>query len=113
MSTVSEFEDWLLNGLARCEEDEWALTNAREEIVTTLRPDEAYDALAGALELTGRQDSPFRFANCCWFVLALARKADTTQLPSSAFSVVPALKSKAKLLCEQHELERVLAWFRV
>jgi len=113
LNAVSEYEDWLVNDLARSEKDEWCLTNAREEIVTRLKPDEAYAALVSALELTVKQDSPFYFANCCWFVLALARKADTTQFPSDAFSIIPALESKARLLCEQHALEGVFTWFRI
>lgn len=113
MHAVKELEEWLLNGLARCENDEWALANARDGIVTAISPWEAYDALAKALELTESQDSPFCFANGCFFVLALARKADTTHLSPEALSVIPALKAKAKLLHEQYELESVLAWFRV
>jgi len=113
LSAVSEFESWLLDGQARCEKDEWVLTSAREEIVRGLKPDEAYAALASALELTEKQDSPFYFANCCWFILALARKADTTQLPSAALSVIPGLASKASLLGEQGELEEMCAWFRI
>lgn len=110
---MNEFENWLLNARVRCENDEWALTNAREEIVTTMTPEEAYDALAAAFELMEKQESPFCFANCCWFVLALARKADTTQLPPEVLPIISALKSKANLLREQHELEKVLTWFRV
>lgn len=113
MSAVIEFEDWLLDGLARCEKDEWALTTARQEIVRRLKPDEAYAALASALELMEKQDYPFYFANCCWFVLALARKADTTQFPSDVLSIIPALESKATLLGEQSELEEVFTWFRI
>lgn len=113
LSAVIEFEDWLLDGLARSETDEWALTTAREKIVRRLKPDEAYAALASALELTEKQNHPFYFANCCWFVLDLARKADTTQFPSEVLSVIPALQSKASLLGEQSELEKVFTWFRI
>ncbi|MBK5396151.1 hypothetical protein JFU47_05335 [Pseudomonas sp. TH39(2020)] len=113
MSVVSEFEDCLENELARSENDEWFLSHTREAIIARLEPDEAYAALAFALKLTAKQDSPFHFASCCWFVLALARKADTTQLPTDAFSIVPALETKAGQLCEQHELEEVFKWFRV
>lgn len=89
------------------------MTAAREEIVRRLKSDEAYAALASALELTEKQDHPFYFANYCWFVLALARKADTTQFPSDVLSVIPALESKATLLGEQSELEEVFTWFRI
>lgn len=113
MHAISEFENWLLNGLVHCKNDEWALANAREEIVEAISPWEAYDALAESLELMERQNNPLCFANCCWFVVALARRADTTQFPPEARSVIPALKSKAKLLHEEYELESVLAWFRI
>jgi hypothetical protein len=113
LCAINDFENRLLNARAHCENDEWALTKAREAIVTTMSPGEAYGALAGALELIEKQDSPFCFANCCWFVLDMARKADTTQFPPEALPIISALKSKANLLREQHELERVLMWFRI
>jgi hypothetical protein len=110
---MKDFQNCLLKARDRCEDDEWALMNAREEIVRTMTPGEAHDALAAALKLTEEQDSPFCFANCCWLILALARTADTTQLPTEALPIISALKSKANLLHEQHELEEVLKWFRI
>jgi hypothetical protein len=78
-----------------------------------LKPDEAYAAPTSALELTEKQDHPFHLANCCWFVPALARKADTTQFPSDVLSVIPTPESKATLLGEQSELKEIFTWFRI
>lgn len=110
---MKEFRNFLLKARDHCENDEWALMNAREEIVRTMTPGEAYDALATAVKLTEEQDRPFCFANCCWLILALARKADTTQFPPEALPIISPLKSKANLQREQHELEEVFKWFRI
>ncbi|MFK2903319.1 hypothetical protein ISP17_05045 [Dyella ginsengisoli] len=115
MSVVSDFEEALAHGLANLDADEWAIAKAQDAILAKLDPHEAFLGITGMLQVAAKQEYPFCFAACCWFVLSLARKADTSEFPSDAKIILPALEARAALLGEQcsNELAKVLAWFRL
>ncbi len=115
MSVVSDFEEALTHGLASLDTNEWAIAKAQDAILAKLDPQEAFLGIAGMLRVAAKQEDPFCFATCCWFVLSLARKADTSEFPSDANIILPALEARAALLGEQcsNELAKVLAWFRL
>jgi len=115
VSVAAEFEKVLERGLLRLDEDEWAIAQAKGEILARLEPSEAFDAIAGVLQVAAKQKDPFCFATCCWFVLDLARKADTTAFPSSAFALLSVLESRAAVLGENcpNELANIIQWFRL
>jgi hypothetical protein len=115
VSVVSDFEEALTHGLASLDTNEWAIAKAQDAILAKLDPQEAFLGIAGMLRVAAKQEDPFCFATCCWFVLSLARKADTSEFPSDANIILPALEARAALLGEQcsNELAKVLAWFRL
>jgi hypothetical protein len=115
VSVASDFEEALAHGLASLDTDEWAIAKAQDAILAKLDPHEAFLGSTGMLQLAAKQEDPFCFATCCWFVLSLARKADTSEFPSDAMIILHTLESHAALLGEQcsNELAKVLAWFRL
>lgn len=115
MSVARDFEEALAYGLARLDTDEWAIAKARDAIVSKLEPHEAFAGIAGVLQVATKQGDPFCFSTCCCLILSLARKADTSEFPSEAKTILPVLESHAALLGEQcsNELSKVLAWFRL
>lgn len=115
MSIAIEFREALELGLARLNEDEWAIAKAEEELLAKLNSYEAFSGITGVLQVATEQEDPFCFVSCCWFVLSLARKADTSEFPSAAMKLIPALEARAALLGEQcpNELAKVISWFRL
>jgi hypothetical protein len=115
VSVASDFEEALAHGLANLDTDDWAIAKAQDAILAKLAPHEAFLGITGMLRVAEKQEDPFCFATCCWFVLSLARKADTSEFPSDAKIILPALEARAALLGEQcsNELATVLAWFRL
>lgn len=96
---MKAFQNCLLKARDRYENDEWALMKAREENVRTMTAAEVYEVLAAAIKLTKKQDSSFCFANCCWLILTLAKKAETTKLPTEGLPIISSLSSPTPPSC--------------
>jgi len=96
-------------------EDEWALSNARDDLVEKLEPYEAFAAISGILALANEQQDEYAFSSCCWLALQMAGKANTTEIPEKLPEVLDKLSEHAKGFGDLglDEIERVRKWFRL
>ena len=115
MSVALEFKSAFESALSRLGEDEWATARIRDEILERLQPWEAFDAVPDVMRFLIEQDDRFTFANYCWFLSGLMRKADTTECPPGVPDLIPVLQAKALLLNGEliDEVSRVLEHFRL
>lgn len=70
------FKDWE----AKLQADEWYFCTLREALVGTLAPCDAFANMSRVVELVLRQQNEFLCAEATELLLALASRADTTQL---------------------------------
>ncbi|MFZ1399554.1 MAG: hypothetical protein WAS33_21785, partial [Candidatus Promineifilaceae bacterium] len=96
-------------------EDEWAITRASDEFVDGLKPHEAFSAITGILDLAKEQDDSYAFASCCWLVLQLAGKAQTTEHPEGLEAKLKELLQYSEQFGDnsQSEVKKIAAWFRI
>jgi hypothetical protein len=113
MTIADEFRRSLGVGLAELATKEWAVTEAREQVVRDVAPSEAFENIVGVLSLAGEQTDPYAFSSCCWLVLDLAKLSDTTELPRSLEEVVTSIAPVASNLQVEAELQKVANWYRV
>lgn len=113
MAIVDDFRKALEIGLAELSINEWAVAEARERMLIDVTPTEAFNSIAGVLNLAGGQTDEYAFASCCWLLMSLAELSDTTELPSNLEDVLTSLIPLAKKLGAQAELEKVAKWYRI
>lgn len=113
MTIAAEFRRSLEVGLTELATNEWAVAEAREQIVSDVTPSTAFESIVDVLRLAGEQTDPYAFASCCWLVLDLAKLSDTTELPGNLEEVVASLAPIAINLQVDAELRKVANWYRV
>ena len=62
-------------------DDEWFFARLREELVGSLSPCAAFDAIGGMVSWALLQDDPDLLAEAGEFLLTLVRRSDTTEKP--------------------------------
>ena len=113
MTIADEFRRSLEVGLTELATNEWAVTEAREQVVSDVTPSEAFENIVDVLSLAGKQTDPYAFASCCWLVLDLAKLSDTTEVPRNLEEVVASIAPVASNLQVSAELQKVADWYRV
>lgn len=113
MAIVEDFRKALEIGLAELSTNEWAVAEARERMLIDVPSTQAFNSIAGVLNLAGEQTDAYAFASCCWLVMSLAELSDTTELPSHLEDVLTSLIPLAKKLEVQAELGKVAKWYRI
>lgn len=91
MSVATKFKEEIERCLEILDEDEWALTNARDNAVKDLEPHEAFSSIKGVLDLALVQEDDYAFSTCCWLALQLIGKAQTTEIPEGVTEVLNQL----------------------
>jgi len=96
-------------------EDEWALANARDDLIEKLEPYEAFAAISDILVLANEQKDEYAFSSCCWLALQMAGKANTTEIPEKLPEVLDRLSEHEKGFGDSrlNEVEKVRKWFRL
>lgn len=113
MTIADEFPRSLEVSLSELATNEWAVTEAREQVISDVTPSAAFENIVDVLSLAGEQTDPYAFASCCWLVLDLAKLSDTTELPSNPEEVVASIAPITTNLQVDAELQRVANWYRV
>jgi hypothetical protein len=115
MKPAEIFEKEIERCLAILGEDEWALVKARDKLVATLEPHEAFSSITDILALATRQRDEYAFQSCCWLALQLAGKANTTEIPASMPDLLIQLSNYANQYGElgNNEVKKVASWFRM
>ena len=113
MTIADEFRRSLEVGLTELSTNEWAITEAREQVVSGVTQSEAFENIVDVLSLAGEQTDRYAFASCCWLVLDLAKLSDTTELPRNLEGVVVLIAPVASKLQVESELQKVANWYRV
>jgi hypothetical protein len=113
MTITDEFRMSLEVSLTEVATNEWAVTEAREQVIRDVAPSAAFENIVGVLSLAGEQTDAYAFASCCWLVLDLAKLSDTTELPRNLEEVVASITPVASNLQVDAELQKVADWYRV
>ena len=91
--------------------DEWFFARRREDLAGRLSPNEAFDAIGEATKLLQQQTEPLLRYECGAFLLSLARRSDTTEMPSQLRSdwdaVIQALHNDPSVA------EQLRDWYRL
>ncbi len=93
MTLADKFELYTIDWQTKLQEDEWYFAKLREKLTSGLQPNEAFDTISEAVDLTLRQSNEFLCLECFELLLELSRIADTTE-------VQPALNEKWTQLCD-------------
>ncbi len=115
MNPIIEFKRIIDTCLPRLGEDEWAIAKGRESIVATLEPYEAFDSIPFAIDLALEQTDSYAFLSCCWFILDLANRSNTTELPDELPAKLKLLMRKANDLGDIHilEVKKIALFYRL
>lgn len=115
MNLVKGFKTELEKSLSLLGEDEWAVTRARDEFVHAQKPHEAFLAIMGILDLAKEQDDSYAFESCCWLVLQLAGKSQTTERPEGLEKKLKELMQYSDQFGDnlKNEVKKIAAWFRI
>ncbi len=113
MSVAFQFKQAFESASARLDDDEWATANVRDDLLKSLQPWEAFEAVPEVLRLALEQQDESDFANYCWFLSGLMEKADTTECSREAAVLLPLLQSHAREVGGHSDAEaaRVLKHF--
>ena len=91
--------------------DEWFFVRQRDELAERLSPNEAFDAIGEVTTLLLLQTEPLLRYECGAFLLSLACRSDTTEMPSQLRrdwdSVIHALNYEMSIK------EQLLDWYRL
>jgi hypothetical protein len=98
MKIADELRWSLKLGLTELATNEWAVTEARQHVVSNVTPSAAFENIVDVLSLAGEQTDSYAFASCCWLVLDLAKLSDTTELPRNLEEVVASIAPVASNL---------------
>ena len=115
MNVAEKFEPQIERCLQQLAEDEWALSNARDDVVSELEPHEAFLSVVPVLLLATKQTDDYAFVTCCWVASQLARISGTTECPKGLVDALKKLHAKAQSF-EQNtasEAKKIAMWYRV
>jgi len=115
MNVAEKFEYEIERCLPLLAEDEWALSNARDNVVSGLEPNEAFLSVVPVLALAIKQTDDYAFVTCCWLASQLARISGTTECPKDLIDTLKNLQIKA-LNFDQNtatEVKKIAMWYRV
>jgi hypothetical protein len=112
MGHIQPFHDALLSDWQNAlERDEWFFSRLEEDIVTRLSPSEAFAALDEVATLLLQQVEPILKYYCGTFLLSLARRSDTTEMPTKLRqiwnSVMDSLREAPSIV------EQLSRWYRL
>ena len=111
---VRDFSASLRAALARLsEDDEWAVSRARDAALHGLSPSEAFESIVEVLSLAADQNDPYAFAVCCEAALELAKLANTTERPPGLELTLARIEPHGQLLGCAKQLGEIRAWFRI
>jgi len=114
LTTIAdEFCRFLEVGLTELAANEWAVAEAREQVVSDVTPNAAFESIVDVLRLAGEQTEPYAFASCCWLALDLAKLSNTNELPGNLEEVLASTAPAAINPQVDAELKKVASWYRV
>jgi len=116
MEVAENFRTELALALGLLAEDEWALAKARERTIDNIeQPYIAFESIVPVLNLATEQQDEYAFMSCCWLVLQLANKANTTEIPNELTETLKslALFSSRFSPAALNEVKEVAKWFRL
>ena len=111
MTLIQPFRDAIVSdwqsALAR---DEWFFSRVEDGVATQLSPTEAFAAIDEVVTLMQQQTEPLLQWRCGHFLIALARRSDTTEMPLGLRSTWEAVLG---LLREHPDIVGELrSWYR-
>ena len=114
VNLIETFEERTQDWEAKLAADEWFFCSLREEIVSSLRPDEAFSLLPQAVALVLREKEELVCLECAQLLLSLAQKSDTTEMPEDLSSqwndIISHVHSFGQNGCQQ--TEDLCRWYR-
>lgn len=115
MNVANLFEKEIERCLPLLDEDEWALTKARQKLVENLKPSEAFLSISEVLDLALRQKDAYIFSSCCWLARQLAEKANTTEIPRNMIKTLKKLYefSNSFGVSGNEEVLEIARWYRI
>ena len=115
MNVAEKFEPQIERCLQLLAEDEWALANARDDVVSGLEPHEAFLSVVPVLLLATKQSDSYAFASCCWLAGQLARISGTTECPKGLVDALKKLLVKERALQQStaNEAIKIAMWYRL
>lgn len=112
MNITRTFAKELDEAMCALEENEWAVTEARERIINGSTPHEAFENVVGVLHLAAEQSDIYAFSSCCWLALSLAEVSGTTERPKFFNNAIINVINTAGKLNAESEAEALLRWYR-
>lgn len=82
MGIKEKYIEYIKDWENKINEDEWYLYRFRDEIVKNSNPEEAFLVIPDVCELLLEQKDEFLFSEMFELLLSLARKSNTTEIPS-------------------------------
>lgn len=113
MNIAEQFKADLEANFLELQEDEWAFTRYREEIVKDLQPYEAHQNILPLIELGARLAEQHALVECCWLVMALIHKSQTTEISGTLEASIFALARNAERHECKSEVEPIIKWYRL
>ncbi len=80
MNLKDKFKSRIVGWETKLQEDEWFFATLRRELTADLQPNEAFNAIPDAVELTLEQADRFLCYECFELLLSLAHVSDTTEV---------------------------------
>ncbi len=96
-------------------DDEWYFANLVESLLSNCQPYDAFGAMELIIIHATNESVSDVFIWDIQFILSLARKSRSTEIPTSLDIYAPALAKKAIIFGEFacHTLEQLFIWFRI
>jgi hypothetical protein len=76
-----EFTAALVDWRRKLDDDEWYFAHVRNRLTDSLSPEEAFNAIDEAVNVTLAQDDESLWTEAMYLILSLANRSDTTEMP--------------------------------
>lgn len=113
MNIAEKFRSDLEENFSKLQEDEWAFTRYREDIINGLDPNEAYQNILPLIQLGASLSEQDSLVECCWLSMAVIAKSETTEISDALRSSLKSLISNAEIHNCVSEVVPIIKWYRL
>ena len=113
MYIVDESRINLANALNEMHQNEWAVSDWRDNAIKNINSVDAFESIMPALGLALEQTDYYAFDSCCGLALQFAGVARTTEQPKGLVLLLKLLNShEVQLTRNNRKVKEIAKWFR-
>ena len=114
MLIIEESRITLAKALEDMSQNEWAVSDWRDNAIENVSGADAFESILPTLELALEQTDDYAFDSCCGLALQFAGVAQTTEEPNGLLQILKLLNAHEQKLTQGNRKVKELAqWFRV